>query len=90
LNGHKICPASFFLHNGEDAMIKTTSRGVHDRPNKSAFTQSGPGLPDDASQPVEATEEEALRIQSKLEGTDKKDEANDLARQLARPKHGTA
>ena len=34
-------------------MIKTTCRGVHDRPNKSTFAQSGPGLPDDASQPVE-------------------------------------
>jgi hypothetical protein len=67
--------------------------GLNNAPKDSTIAQSGPGLPDDSSQPIEATEEEALRIPSKLEGTDqadRKDEADDLTRQLARPKHGTA
>jgi hypothetical protein len=80
------------LRIGGDAMTKITT-GLNDAPEEATIAQSGPGLPDDSSQPVEATEGEALRIQSKLEGTDQEDrkaEADDLGKQLASPKHGTA
>jgi hypothetical protein len=40
--------------------------------------------------PVQATEEEALEIRAELKGTDKARDAEELAEQLARPKHGTA
>jgi hypothetical protein len=53
----------------------------------------GSGLPEDPGLLGEVTEEEALRLQSSLEGTnqvDRKNEAAELAKQLARPKHGTA
>jgi hypothetical protein len=62
-------------------MTKITT-GFNDAPKEATIAQSGPCLPDDSSQPVEATEEEALRIQSKLEGTvqeDRNAEADDLA-----------
>lgn len=73
-------------------MSKITT-GPNDAPKDATIAQSGPGLPDDSSQPVEATEEKALRIMAKLENTndeERKDDARDLAAQLARPKHGTA
>jgi hypothetical protein len=73
-------------------MTKITT-GLNDAPKEATIAQSGPGLPDDSSQPVEATEEVALRLRSRLEGTgqeDRKAEADDLAKQLARPKRGTA
>src|ERR1700712_265462 len=57
------------LRIGGDAMTKITT-GLNDAPEEATTAQSGPDLPDDSSQPVEATEGEALRIQSKLEGTD--------------------
>ncbi|TAY29953.1 hypothetical protein ELH88_28365 (plasmid) [Rhizobium ruizarguesonis] len=63
--------------------------GVDDAPKDATIAQSRPGLPDHSSQPVEAT----LRIRAKLGSTDdeeRKDDADDLAKQLARPKHGTA
>ncbi|TBA73908.1 hypothetical protein [Rhizobium ruizarguesonis] len=63
--------------------------GVDDAPKDAMIAQSRPGLPDDSSQPVEATR----RIRAKLGSTDdeeRKDDTDDLAKQLARPKHGTA
>lgn len=56
-------------------MSKITT-GFNDRPKDSALAQSGPGLPDNSSMPMEATEEEALKIRAKLEGTDKAVEAD--------------
>jgi hypothetical protein len=73
-------------------MTKITT-GPNDAPKDATIAQSGLGLPDDSSQPVEATEEEAHRIKAKLDNADdeeRKDDARDLAAQLARPKHGTA
>lgn len=73
-------------------MSKITA-GLNDAPKDATIAQSGPGLPDVSSQPIEAAEEEALRIRSKLEGaeqTDRKEDAGALAKEFARPKHGTA
>ena len=72
-------------------MSKITT-GLSDDPKDATIVQGGFNL-GDSSQPVEATEEEALRLRSRLVGTDqedRKDEADDLVKQLARPKHGTA
>ncbi|NKQ83452.1 hypothetical protein [Rhizobium ruizarguesonis] len=68
-------------------MSKITT-GVNDAPKDATIAQSGPGLPDDSSQPVEATEEEARLIRAKPGSEDdeeRKDDADDLATQLARP-----
>ncbi|MFP3544401.1 hypothetical protein SB748_13085 [Rhizobium sp. SIMBA_035] len=71
-------------------MSKITT-GPNDAPEDTTIVQSGPGLPDVSSHPIEASEEEALRIKAKLENIDgREDDARDLAAQLARPKHGTA
>jgi len=73
-------------------MTKITT-GPNDAPKDATIAQSAPGLPEDTSLPVEATEEEALWIKAKVKGTNdegRKDDARDLAAQLARPKHGTA
>jgi hypothetical protein len=52
-------------------MSKITT-GLNDRPVDATIAQSGPGLPDDSGIPVEATEEEVLRIRAKLEGLNRK------------------
>jgi hypothetical protein len=67
-------------------MTKFTD-GLNDRLKDASIAQRGLGLPDDSSQPVEAREEEALRIRSKLKGVageERKDAADYLAKQLAR------
>lgn len=70
-------------------MSKLTT-GLDDGPKNSKVAQSASGIPNDSSMPVQATEEEALEIRAKLKGTDKARDAEELAEQLARPKHGTA
>ncbi|WP_165422527.1 hypothetical protein [Rhizobium ruizarguesonis] len=42
-------------------MSKITD-GLNDRPKGSTIAQSGPGLPDDSSRPIEATDQEAERV----------------------------
>ncbi|AVA23972.1 hypothetical protein [Rhizobium sp. NXC24] len=69
------------------------TEGLNDRPKSSTIAQSGAGLPEGSGQPVQATEEEALRIRAKLtkeRDLDRRNDADDLVEQLARPKHGTA
>ncbi|MDR7144945.1 hypothetical protein [Rhizobium sp. BE258] len=72
-------------------MTKITT-GPNDAPKDATLAQSAPGLPEDTSLPVEATEEEALWIKAKVKGTNDegRNDARDLAAQLARTKHGTA
>lgn len=54
--------------------------------------QSGAALTVHSSTPVNASEEEALLIRTGLQQDDdpRKETADKLAEQLARPKHGTA
>lgn len=47
-------------------MSKITD-GLNDRPKDASIGQSGPGLPDDSSQPIEATDEEVARVREKLQ-----------------------
>ena len=68
-------------------MSKITT-GLNDRPVDASIAQSGPGLPDDSGMPVEATEEEALRIRAKLEGSNLDADGDALADQRSSPKHG--
>lgn len=47
--------------------------GLNDRPKDASIAQSGPGLPDDSSQPIEAADEEVARVRAKLQ-----DDARDV------------
>ena len=40
--------------------------GLNDRPRNETIGQSGAGLPDDTSQPIEASDEEIARMREKL------------------------
>lgn len=70
-------------------MTKHTD-GLNDRPKHSTIAQTGSGIPDDISSSIEASDEEVARVRSKLVDGARKDEKEDLERQLERPKHGTA
>jgi hypothetical protein len=56
-----------FLLQEESTMTAKTkiTTGPNDRP-KDAIAQTGPGLPDDTSQPVEATDEQIRRAKESL------------------------
>ena len=41
--------------------------GANDRPKDETIAQTGPGLPDDSTRPVEVSEEEVERARAKLE-----------------------
>jgi hypothetical protein len=66
------------------------SDGPNDRPKDTTIAQSGPGIPDDAGRPIEASDEEIARVRHKMVDGDQKGDKEDLERQLERPKHGTA
>jgi hypothetical protein len=73
-------------------MMKITG-GLNDRPKDASLAHSDPALTNDSSRPVGATEEDALKVRSKLDRTGneaRKDDADDLAKQFARPKHENA
>jgi hypothetical protein len=64
----------------------------NDVPTTASIDQPDLRPPEASSTPVDATEEEALRIRNKLEQEHdpRSNEADDLAAALAGPKHGTA
>jgi hypothetical protein len=70
-------------------MFKITN-GTNDRPRGSGIGQSGPDLPDDSSEPVDASDKEIEEARRKLRKGDDAPESVQLERQLERPKHGTA
>lgn len=70
-------------------MSKITD-GLNDRPKDSTIAQSGPGLPDDFSQPIEATEEEADRIRAKFEDDARAKVKREIDEQVEKPQCGSA
>jgi len=70
-------------------MSKITD-GLNDRPKDSTIAQSGPGLPDDSSQPIEATEEEAVRIRAKFEDDARAKVKREIDEQVEKPQRGSA
>ncbi|MGV2103968.1 hypothetical protein [Rhizobium sp. 21-4511-3d] len=70
-------------------MSKITD-SLNDRPKDSTIAQSGPGLPDDSSQPIEATEEEADRIRAKFEDDARAKVKREIDEQVEKPQRGSA
>ncbi|KAA0690950.1 hypothetical protein DTW90_29095 [Neorhizobium sp. P12A] len=70
-------------------MSKITN-GPNDRPRDESIAQSGPGIPDDSSAPVTASDKEIEEARRKLRSGYRPSESVELERQLERPKHGTA
>ncbi|MCO5730555.1 hypothetical protein [Rhizobium sp. SSA_523] len=70
--------------------------GLNDRPKDASIAQSGPGLPDDSSQPIEATDEEVERVRAKLQNDARDvDEAREKVKkeiddQVELPQRGSA
>jgi hypothetical protein len=64
--------------------------GLTDRTKDDTIAQTGPGIPDDSSSPIQASDEEIARIRSALKDGEQMDEKEELEKQLERPKHGTA
>lgn len=70
-------------------MTKITD-GANDRPKDETIAQTGGGIPDDSSAPIDASDEEIARVRAKLVADDREGEKKDLEKKLERPKHGTA
>jgi len=70
-------------------MSKITD-GLNDWPKDSTIAQSGPGLPDDSSQPIEPTEEEADRIRAKFEDDARAKVKREIDEQVEKPQRGSA
>ncbi|MBB4482787.1 hypothetical protein [Rhizobium etli] len=69
-------------------MTKVTD-GINQRPKDETIAQTGSGVPDGSGAPIDASDEEITGIRNKI-GAVEREEKEDLERQLARPKHGTA
>ncbi|MBY3048694.1 hypothetical protein [Rhizobium laguerreae] len=70
-------------------MSKITD-GLNDRPKDSTIAQSGPGLPDDSTQPIGATDQEVERVRAKFEDDARKKVKVETDEQVEKPQHGTA
>ncbi|MDM9644823.1 hypothetical protein [Rhizobium sp. S163] len=70
-------------------MSKITD-GVNDRPKDASIAQSGPGLPDDSSQPIEATDEEVERVRAKLQDDAREKVKKEIDEQVEKPQRGSA
>ncbi|MBY2919143.1 hypothetical protein [Rhizobium leguminosarum] len=70
-------------------MSKITE-GLNDRPKDSTIAQSGPGLPDDSGQPIEATDQEVERVREKFKGDARRKLQAEIDEQVEKPQRGTA
>ena len=70
-------------------MTKITD-GLNDRPKDASIAQSGPGLPDDSSQPIEATNEEVERVSAKLQDDGREKVKKEIDEQVKKPQRGSA
>lgn len=70
-------------------MSKITD-GLNDRPKDITIGQSGPGLPDDSSQPIEVTDEEVERVRAKLENDTRAKVKKEIDEQVEQPQRGSA
>jgi hypothetical protein len=70
--------------------VSKITDGLNDRPKDVTIGQSGPGLPEDSSQPVEVTEEEAERICAKFEDDARAKVKKEIDEQVEKPQRGSA
>ena len=70
-------------------MTKITD-GLNDRPKDASIAQSGPGLPDDSSQPLVATDEEVERVRAKLQDDGREKVKKEIDEQVEKPQRGSA
>ncbi|MDR9773421.1 hypothetical protein RJJ65_12250 [Rhizobium hidalgonense] len=70
-------------------MSKITD-GLNDRPKDATIAQSGAGLPDDSSQPIEATDEEVERVRAKFEDDARAKVKKEIDEQVEKPQRGSA
>lgn len=64
--------------------------GLNDRPKDASIAQSGPGLPDDSSQPIKATDEEVERVRAKLEDNGREKVKREIDEDVEKPQRGSA
>ena len=66
-------------------MSKITD-GLNDRPKEASIARSGPGIPDETSQPIEATE----RVRAKLQDDGREKVKKEIDWQVEKPQRGPA
>lgn len=64
--------------------------GMNDRPRNDTIGQSGPGIPDDSSRPVDLDEEAVDRARSNLAGNPRADLKREVEEQIEKPQRGSA
>jgi len=73
-----------------EGFISKITNGLNDRPMNVTIGRSAPGLPDDSSEPIEATKEEEERIRAKFEEDARAKVKKEIEEQIEKPQQGSA
>ncbi|AXV18321.1 hypothetical protein CYG48_21535 (plasmid) [Neorhizobium sp. SOG26] len=71
-------------------MTEKITPGLNDRPRESSIAQSGPGLPDDSSSPIEVSEQQIERARDQLVGSNRETLKKEVQEQIEKPQRGSA
>ncbi|HEV7436058.1 MAG TPA: hypothetical protein VGO22_14455 [Pseudorhizobium sp.] len=70
---------------------KKITNGLNDRPRNETIAQSGGGIPDDSSQPVEVDDAEVDRVRDNLSGHSPRQQLTEEVREeIEKPQRGSA
>jgi hypothetical protein len=69
-------------------MSKITT-GLNDRAKDASISQSSPGIPDDAGEPIEVSDEEAERMRAKFEDDPRSKVKAEIEEQIEKPQRGS-
>ncbi|HEX2146697.1 MAG TPA: hypothetical protein VHG11_03490 [Pseudorhizobium sp.] len=70
---------------------KKITNGANDRPRNETIAQSGAGIPDDSSRPLEADDAEVDRVRDNLSGGSARQQLKDeVQEQIEKPQRGSA
>ncbi len=64
--------------------------GNNDRPKNETFAQTGDGIPDDSSAPVDVDDAEVERVRQKLEGDGREKLMQEVEEDIELPQKGSA
>jgi hypothetical protein len=71
-------------------MTEKITTGLNDRPRDSSIAQSGTGLPDDSSLPINVSDGDVERVREKLAGNGRTELREEIAEQIDKPQRGSA
>ncbi|MCJ8517972.1 uncharacterized protein with von Willebrand factor type A (vWA) domain [Pseudorhizobium tarimense] len=70
---------------------KKITNGANDRPRNETIAQSGAGIPDDSSRPLEADDAEVDRVRDNLSGRSPRQQLKEEVREeIEKPQRGSA